>query len=221
MALSAGSIRPCRTHFIIWGEKMNTMKKIARFGAMVLAALIGAGATIDSVKSEEAFKSELDALRQALSKYQDVYTAVREGYFSTVGCVHYSGEKMEGHVDYAKGAMGVHFINTSLIGTTPDPMRPPILIYEPRDRQLHLVAVEWFVPLAPGLKRPALFDQPFLGPMEGHVPILPKEFTHYDLHAWLFKENPYGMFAPTNPDVTCEGYDFTLLEHPTKLIPQP
>jgi hypothetical protein len=168
--------------------------------------------------AEEPYKAELDALRQSLSKYHDVYTAVREGYFSTVGCVHYSGDKMEGHVDYPKGAMGIHFINPTLIGPTPDPLRPPILIYEPSGGKLNLVAVEWFVPLAPGIKRPALFDQPFLGPMEGHYPILPKEFVHYDLHAWLFKENPHGVFAPTNPSVNCTGYDFELLEHPTKIV---
>ncbi|MGC1898542.1 MAG: hypothetical protein WA716_07510, partial [Pseudolabrys sp.] len=36
----------------------------------------------------------------------------------------------------------------------------------------------------------------------------PKEYVHYDLHAWLFKNNPLGMFAPTNPDVNCEASDF-------------
>ena len=39
--------------------------------------------------------------------------------------------------------------------------------------------------------------------------------------AWLFKNNPLGMFAPTNPDVSCEGYDFSLLEMPTKMMPGP
>ena len=39
--------------------------------------------------------------------------------------------------------------------------------------------------------------------------------------AWLFKNNPLGMFAPTNPDVSCEGYDFSLLKMPTKMMPGP
>ena len=42
-----------------------------------------------------------------------------------------------------------------------------------------------------------------------------------DLHAWLLKNNPLGMFAPTNPDVNCEGYDYALLEKPTKMIHGP
>ncbi|HEY1386644.1 MAG TPA: hypothetical protein VGF43_23670, partial [Dongiaceae bacterium] len=66
-----------------------------------------------------------------------------------------------------------------------------------------------------------LFGQPFMGPMEGHEPLIPKEFVHYDLHAWLFKDNPLGMFSPTNPDVSCEGYAFDLLEMPTKMVAQP
>lgn len=116
-------------HLYNQGETMRKIARIIRSGAMLCSALIGLSLEIGSAEAEEAFKSELDALRQSLSKYQDVYTAVREGYFSTVGCVHYSGEKMEGHVEYAKGAMGIHFINTSLIGPNPDPLRPPILVY--------------------------------------------------------------------------------------------
>ena len=94
---------------------------------------------------------------------------------------------------------------------TPDPMKPNVLIYEPVKKKLKLVAVEWLVRLtADTKKRPALFDRPFIGPMEGHEPLIPKEYVHYDLHAWLFKNKPLGMFAPTNPDVSCEGYDFSL-----------
>jgi hypothetical protein len=57
--------------------------------------------------------------------------------------------------------------------------------------------------------------------MEGHEPLLPREVAHYDLHAWLFKDNPLGMFEPTNPAVICEGTPFALLEQSTKLVPEP
>ena len=97
-----------------------------------------------------------------------------------------------------------------------------MLIYEPVGGKLQLVAAEWLVPLTADTKeRPSLFGQPFLGPMEGHEPLIPKEFAHYDLHAWLFKDNPLGTFAPTNPNVSCDGYDFDLLESPTKMMPGP
>lgn len=195
---------------------MPRITKIVWYTAILVAAL-NTGAV-----AEEPFKKELDALRQSLGKYQDVYTAVREGYYSTVGCVHYSGEKMEGHADYPKGAMGIHFLNKELVGPKPDPMRPPVLLYEPKDGKLHLVGVEWVVPLTNELaERPELFGQPFLGPMEGHVPVIPQEFVHYDLHAWLFKDNPLGVFSPTHPGVNCEGYDFELKVHPTKIVSGP
>jgi hypothetical protein len=101
-------------------------------------------------------------------------------------------------------------------------MKPNVLIYEPVGKKLKLVAVEWLVPLTPDTKeRPSLFGQPFMGPMEGHEPLIPKEYVHYDLHAWLFKNNPLGMLSPTNPDVNCKGYDYSLLEKPTMMAPGP
>ena len=196
------------------------ISSIARFGAAVVIALIGMGPGIGTANADEAQKAQLDSMRQALSKYQDPYVAVRDLYLSTVGCVHYDGSKMEGHMDYPKGAMGVHFVNLTVQGP-PDPLKPNVLIYEPDQGKLKLVAVEWLVPLAAAKGRPSLLDQPFQGPMEGHEPLIPQGFHHYDLHAWLFKDNPLGMFSPTNPDVTCDGADFTLLEMPTKLVPEP
>jgi hypothetical protein len=71
-----------------------------------------------------------------------------------------------------------------------------------------------------GIKE-SLLGQPFQGPMEGHEPLIPQGFHHYDLHAWLFKDNPLGMFNPTNLDVSCKDADFSLMEMPTKLVTAP
>ncbi len=188
--------------------------------AAVLGLILIATAPVPAA-SEEPYKAQIDALRKAMEKYKDYKVAVRDLYLSTVGCVHYSGEKMAGHMHYPKGAMGVHFVNLTIRGT-PDPMKPNILIYEPVGKELQLVAVEWLVPLtAKTRKRPSLFGKPFDGPMEGHEPLIPKRYVHYDLHAWLFKDNPLGMFTPTNPNASCDGYDFALLEMPTMLMPGP
>ena len=197
-----------------------TFSGISRFGIAAVLALTGFGAGIGTAKADDAQKAQLDAMRQALAKYKDPYVAVRDLYLSTVGCVHFDGSKMEGHMDYPKGAMGVHFVNVTVSGP-PDPMKPNVLIYEPVNGKLDLVGVEWLVPLAAVKERPSLMGQPFQGPMEGHEPIIPKEFHHYDLHAWLFKDNPLGMFSPTNPDVKCDGADYSLLEMPTKMVPGP
>jgi hypothetical protein len=55
----------------------------------------------------------------------------------------------------------------------------------------------------------------------GTRPLIPKEYVHYDLHTWLFKKNPLGLFAATNPDEHCECYDFSILEQPTKMVMGP
>jgi hypothetical protein len=193
---------------------------VARFGIAVVIALIGTSAGTGTANGDDALEAQLDSLRQAFAKYQDPYVAVRDLYLSTVGCVHYDGSKMEGHMDYPKGAMGIHFVNVTVQGP-PDPMKPNVLIYEPDGGKLRLVAVEWLVPLAAAKERPSLFGQPFQGPMEGHEPLIPQGFAHYDLHAWLFKENPLGMFSPTNPNVSCDDADFSLLEMPTRLVAEP
>lgn len=190
--------------------------------AVILAVgLFSAAVGHTATAADEPYKAQIDALRKSLEKYQDYKVAVRDLYLSTVGCVHYSGEKISGHMEYAKGAMGVHFVNVTIDGP-PDPVKPNVLIYEPVGKELKLVAVEWLVPLTDKTKeRPSLFGQPFMGPMEGHEPLIPRQYVHYDLHAWLFKNNPLGMFAPTNPDVSCKDSDFALLEAPTKMVHGP
>ena len=192
-----------------------TTFRIAGFGFAAAFAL-GMGVSAGTAVAEDPPQADIDAMRKALSKYEDPYVAVRDLYLSTVGCVHYDGSKMEGHMDYPKGAMGVHFVNLTVQGP-PDPAKPNVLIYEPVGNKLKLVAAEWLVPLAVAKERPVLLGQPFQGPMEGHEPLIPQGFHHYDLHAWLFKDNPLGMFTPTNPNVSCNDAQFSLMEMPTKL----
>jgi len=186
-------------------------------GVLTLASCIVL-ALVTPLLAAEPDKAQVDSMRKALSKYEDWQAAVRDLYFSTEGCVHYDGMKMAGHMDYPKGTMGVHFVNLTVTGE-PDPNKPNVLVYEPTGDNLRLVAAEWLVPYKPGLKRPTLLGQDFQGPMEGHYPLINKEFIHYDLHAWLV-DNPNGMFSPTNPKVTCDKAEFPMLEQPTKMMPE-
>ena len=165
---------------------------------------------------------ELQKLRSTLDKYQDPVRAIHDGYFSTLGCVHYPRAGKHGEIPYVPGGMGVHFLNTALVGPQVDPMKPQVLIYEPDGDKLRLVAAEWFVPLATGVKeRPHLFGRPFDGPMEGHTPLLPLALHHYDLHAWLWKENPAGLFSATNPEVKCPKGGYSFAEQAPKVVPHP
>lgn len=189
-----------------WYRKWKPPLAALALGAL-LGPVPGAQAADDHLP---VLPAELEPVRKALEKYRDPIAAIHDGYHSTLGCVH-----------YAEGGMGIHFLNVGLIGPVPDPMAPQLLIYEPdAEGALHLVAAEWLVPLATGVEgRPELFGQPFEGPMEGHLPLMPKELHHYDLHVWLFKENPAGLFNTVNPDVECDGKPYAFLEEPPPEVP--
>jgi hypothetical protein len=162
----------------------------------------------------------LDEVRAALEKYQDPILAIHDGYFSTLACVQFPMGGGAGQVPYKAGGMGVHFLNVGLMGPKLDPLHPQVLLYEPSGGSLRLVAAEWFVPLSTGVTAaPQLFGQPFDGPMEGHHPLMPEMMHHYDLHVWLWKPNPAGMFSPTNPSVKCPKAEYTLAEKAPRLVP--
>src|SRR6185295_19636933 len=110
--------------------------------ACVFAAILSfvSMTAVAPAAAQDQYKAQIDALRKAMEKYQDYKVAVRDLYLSTVGCVHYAGEKIPDHMVYAKGAMGVHFVNLTIKGP-PDPMKPNVLIYEPVGKNLRLVAV--------------------------------------------------------------------------------
>lgn len=197
---------------------------MGRFSTPLLhAALVVACLSSGLAPSVEAqlpkLTPELDRVRAALDKYQDPVVAIHDGYFSTLGCMEYPVAGGHGQAPYPAGGMGVHFFNLMIDSTRPDPLRPNVLLYEPEGEKLRLVAAEWFVPLATGVKqRPALFGIPFDGPMMGHRPLMPDGMHHYDLHVWLWKENPAGMFRPTNPTVGCRDYPFAFRESPPMLV---
>lgn len=199
------------------------MAPVAILGCRLSQVLVLAGWFVLSVSVAHAqgplLPAELEQVRSALEKYQDPIMAVHDGYLSTVGCVEYAAGSA-GRAPYPAGGMGVHFLNTALIGPQLDPLRPQVLVYEPDGDKLRLVAAEWFVPLATGIKeRPNLFGQSFLGPMEGHHPLMPLGVHHYDLHVWLFKANPAGIFSPTHPDLKCPRIGYSFAGQPPKLVP--
>lgn len=118
-----------------------------------------------------------------------------------------------------EGKMGYHLVNVPLRGaaSTPatgdaviDPQKPEMLLYEKKsDGTLALVGVEWIVFKAAwerekgaGAAAPTVLGQPLLYSEHTFVaggPLVP----HYELHVWIFKDNPRGMFDPWNPNVTC------------------
>jgi predicted small lipoprotein YifL len=125
----------------------------------------------------------------ATAGFQDVATAEAAGYTSsldTLGCFQ----------DPARGGMGVHYINQSLLDANLDITKPEALVYE-LDAAGHitgLVAHEYIVPVDAwtSKKPPRLFG------MDLHRhPTLPL----WVLHTWLWKDNPAGVFEDWNAAV--------------------
>jgi len=193
-------------------------------GLMAVLGFAGMIAVTDAAQAQmqqaaPKLPANLTATRAALEKYQDPIAAVRDGYFSTVGCVDYpKGGGGMGEMAYKPGGMGVHFLNPALIGPKLDSLKPQVLIYEPVGTKLRLVAAEWFVPTAVSKDAPSIFGKKLDGPMEGHAPVLPVELHHWDLHVWLWKNNPNGVMDPTNSTVSCPDGPYTFHEMATKMV---
>ena len=175
--------------------------------------------TTPSAAQQPGLTPELAAVKKQLEKYQNPIVAVHDGFFSSVGCIEYPKGTVEGSMKYPAGGMGVHFLNFQNIGPTLDPSKPQVLIYEPVGDSLRLVAAEWFMPAElAGASPPTVFGKPLEGPMEGHEPLMPPGFHHYDLHVWLWKNNPEGVFAPTNPTVKCPSRGYSFQEATPKMV---
>ena len=187
---------------------------------VAVCSLIALAAMTQQAQAQgAAVPAELQSVKKLLDKYNDPIVAVHDGFYSTLGCISYPNGGGEGTMKYPPGAMGVHFLNMGNIGPTLDPSKPQVLIYEPSGDKLKLIAAEWFVP-AELVKGPApkIFGQELGGPMEGHKPLMPDGLHHYDLHVWLWKNNPEGVFSPTNPAVKCPATGYSFTEAAPKMI---
>ena len=188
-----------------------------------LAAIAATSASAQAKQQGKAADNTaaLNAVKAALDKYKDPIAAVRDGYYSTVGCVDFpKGGTEHGAMDYKPGAMGVHFINMGLVNPKLDSTKPQVLLYEPVGDKLVLTGAEWFVPTELSKTPPTILGHQLMGPMEGHTPVMPPELHHWDLHVWLYKNNPNGMFSATNSAVKCPttGYGYTFVDAPPKMV---
>jgi hypothetical protein len=198
--------------------KMIPARTVVLASLTVLAVL--APDPVAAQTSDPPLSAELETVRATLDRYRDPIAAVHDGYLSSVGCIEYPEGGHEGAMRYVAGGMGVHFLNHQYVGQELDPERPQVLLYEPVGDGLRLVAAEWFVPAElAGAERPRVFDRELDGPMEGHAPLMPAGFHHYDLHVWLWKENPAGVFSPTNPALTCPEGALTFQEEAPRMVP--
>jgi hypothetical protein len=183
-------------------------KTLWRLGAVLALALLAAVplATATQAGREDPanralrLRSEglnLVGAKAAAARYHSVEQALKDGYSGVdEPCVASPG-----------GTMGHHYVNEALMADdTIDVVRPEMLLYVPKaNGRLQLVGLEYWKrdadgSLATSADRPVLFGRPFDGPLPGHTPNMP---VHFDLHVWLFADNPSGLFAPFNPSLSC------------------
>lgn len=177
--------------------------KLAINTVAVVAMVASTPAALAQDKQQEhgkpdAFAGLVRDVHQSSNRFQDVNAATAEGYVSTASCV--SGPN--------EGAMGVHYVNDALIKDgVLDVRRPEVLVYEPTERGLRLVAVEFLVDAqqwdAANPGAPVIDGQHlnFVGaPNRLRLP------AYYELHVWAWKRNSSGTFADWNPKVSCTRY---------------
>jgi hypothetical protein len=120
---------------------------------------------------------ELASAMSSAARYHDVRKALGDGY-QDIGVV--------------LPNMGRHFLNESLLDATFEADRPELLVYTPDSSVL--VAVEYAVPIALSPQAP----EGFTGQADEWVQFGGSLWT---LHAWVWKDNPDGIFNPTNQRV--------------------
>jgi hypothetical protein len=145
---------------------------------------------------------DLSVARAATAQFHQLDTAMAAGYglftdAAGIACI-----------DNPAGVMGIHYVKGALVGDAAvDAATPEALVYQRLpDGELRLVAVEYVVFQgawdAAHSSPPALFGQQFtLIPMGNRYGLPP----FYELHAWIWKDNPSGMFKDWNPRGSCDA----------------
>ena len=176
--------------------------KLFGMGALAVAAAVAAAlpAAAPAAPVPEP-PSSAGKAREATARYHDVARAEKAGYgvftdAAGIACIDKPGE----------GGMGIHYVNGALVGNdTVDVRTPEALVYEPEPNgRLRLVALEYIVFQdvwdAAHADPPSLFGREFELVKAGNRYGLP---PFYELHAWLWKNNPAGLFEDWNPRVVC------------------
>lgn len=163
------------------GRESATPTAVAAAGAPLISRA-GDGASVHR---------DLAVLRQVTAAARDTIAAADAGWSAQItGCLAAPNE----------GAMGYHYGNGGYIEDGILRVdQPELLLYEPtKNGGRRLVGVEYVILYRDWPRDatpPVLFGQEFAKV---------DAFGLWGLHAWVWAENPRGMFAPWNPRVSCE-----------------
>ena len=147
------------------------------FALDVVVLVLGTGCGQDT-PTQPAVDRELAEARQATVKYQDLGAALADGYVD---------------INVVMANMGRHYMKQSLVDSRFEVDKPEILVYEPQGGSMKLVALEYVVPLDSSATAPEGFT--------GSADAWDRNTTFqlWTVHAWVHRENPSGVFNPTNP----------------------
>ncbi len=160
----------------------------------VLSLLLVAGGSVAMAGGQ----AQLASVRAATQRFHDLQVAKDAGYGEFYLCTD--------HV--TDGTMGQHYVKGAIVADGAiDALEPEALVYEPKPNGgYRLVGVEYVVFRdawdATHDAPPALFGRTFSLIDAGNRYGLP---DFYELHAWIWRPNPSGMFNDWNPKVSCRG----------------
>ncbi len=193
---------------------------------VAIAAVGLAALALPSTATAHDVAAEIEKVRLATKKYNDVKVALAEGYILAPpgDCVTAAKEGLPPKW----GAMGIHYINPKMLkisatqprvdgdSTHTDFMHPAILLYAPRaDGSLALVGVENLVFLnawhAAGNRAPPKFAGRIWSTVADNSRTVHDEAhrfePHHDQHVY-FKRNtdPNNQLNPFSPSVSCKHH---------------
>lgn len=177
----------------------RTSRQARHVGVGIVAGLLLVALTVSGVLAGRDGVSEA---RAATARFNSVVQAERAGYvpFPAEVPLHHCIESL---ADPSEGAMGIHWVNPGLLDGELDPTAPEVLVYAPKgDGRLELVALEYVVfdDAWEGDVDPTLFGRtltPVPAPNRYEIP------SFWQVHLWLYQDNPSGLFADFNPTVSC------------------
>jgi|SRR5687768_5139490 len=162
--------------------KMGWMRRLQALAGIAL--LVALASSVSPAKGQ----SELEALKTATAKYQSVDAAMAAGYKPFMDCFDNPGV----------GGMGYHYVNGDLMDLKVEALAPEAMVYV-RDAagKMQLVGVEYIVPAkewdAAHNEMPSLYGRMF------H---LNEKLGVHVLHAWVWEDNPSGVFEDWNPRIS-------------------
>ena len=138
--------------------------------------------------SSTANADPIGTLKRATARYHDLDAAIADGFVFLHGC----------EIRPDEGPVGIVYVHFGrLLDGVIDPSIPEALIYQPRpNASPKLLGVELAVPYA-------LWTGPQPPRFMGNAFQPEDEFGVFGLHVWVWNRNPEGMFAESNPNVSC------------------